>query len=41
MIAKMKSLCASGIQLYFCRLWPSPTPNQPPEASPYRPLVDW
>lgn len=33
MIAKMKSVCASGIQCHFCRLWPMPTPHQPSEAN--------
>ena len=41
MMAKIKSLCASGIQFHFCRLWPSPTPNHPPEARAYTPLRYW
>ena len=30
-IAKIKSLCGSGIYIYFCVLLPSPTPKRPPE----------
>ena len=30
-IAKIKSLCASGMYNYFCLLSPSPTPKSPPE----------
>ena len=41
MIAKMKSLCASGSQDHFSRLAPSPTPHQPPSARAYLPWMDW
>ena len=37
--AKMKSECASGNVPHFCRLAPSPTPHQPPEAIAYIPMV--
>ena len=33
MIAKMKSVCASGRLPHFSRLAPSPRPHQPPDAS--------
>ena len=41
MIAKMKSLWASGSQDHFSRLAPSPTPHQPPSARAYLPWMDW
>ena len=41
MIAKMKSLCASGSQDHFSRLAPRPTPHQPPSASAYLPWTAW
>ncbi len=41
MIAKMKSLCGSERLPHFSRLWPSPTPSQPPSASAYRPCSGW
>jgi hypothetical protein len=31
MIAKMKSVCASGSHSYFCTELPNPTPKIPPE----------
>ena len=36
-IAKIKSFCGSGIYKYFCVLFPSPTPNNPPEPIAYNP----
>ena len=41
MMAKMKSLWASGSQLHFSLLAPRPTPHQPPSASAYNPWIDW
>ena len=41
MIAKMKSLCASGSQDHFSRLAPRPTPHQPPSARAYLPWMAW
>ena len=35
-IAKIKSLCASGIYKYFCLLFPNPTPNNPPDEIAYK-----
>src|SRR5699024_9519991 len=40
MMAKMKSLWASGSQDHFSRLAPSPTPSQPPEARENSPWLD-
>ena len=40
-IAKIKSLCASGIYEYFCLLFPIPTPNNLPEPIAYSPCVVW
>ncbi len=40
MIAKMKSLWASGSHDHFSRLAPRPTPHQPPDASAQVPWVD-
>jgi len=39
MIAKMKSLWASGSHDHFSRLAPRPTPHQPPSASAYLPWI--
>ena len=41
MIAKMKSVCASGSQPHFSRLAPRPTPHQPPSARAYLPCIAW
>ncbi len=41
MIEKMKSLSAWGTQLHFCRLLPSPSPNQPPEPIAICPCAAW
>ena len=35
-IANMKSFCGSGMYKYFCLLFPSPTPNKPPEPIAYK-----
>jgi len=35
---KMKSVWASLTKRNFCRLWPKPTPNSPPEPIP---RMDW
>ena len=40
-IAKIKSLCASGIYKYFWVLFPNPTPNNPPEPIAIRPWLVW
>ncbi len=37
----MKSVWASGRPPHFCRLAPSPTPHQPPEAIAYMPALAW
>ena len=41
MMAKMKSVCASGSWPHFSRLAPTPTPNQPPEESALKPCAAW
>ena len=35
-IENIKSLCASGKYQYFCVLFPSPTPNNPPDPIAYK-----
>ena len=35
-IAKIKSLCGSGIYKYFCLLSPRPTPKNPPDPIAYK-----